>query len=121
MRQRIGGGWRQAGILAAAGIVALEEMVDRLTEDHEKAEELAKGLIRLGFGVDPDQVQTNIVYVDLAPLGIDSEGFSQGLAALGIKVKPVAPGAVRMVTHKDIMPGDINRALKTIKTYMEKL
>jgi threonine aldolase len=72
MRQRLGGGWRQAGILASAGLVALEEMVDRLTEDHANAQRLAEGLLALGFSIDRDQVQTNIVRVPLGNAAPDA-------------------------------------------------
>lgn len=121
MRQRVGGGWRQAGILAAAGILALEEMVDRLAEDHEKARTLARGLIDLGFGVDPEQVQTNIIHVDLTPVGLDSVGFSNALAPMGVKIKPVGPREFRMVTHRDIHDEDIPIVLERVQTCLERL
>lgn len=114
MRQRLGGGWRQAGVLAAAGIVGIEEMVERLAEDHEKAHLLAKGLKGLGLGVDMAQVQTNIVHVDLAPLGVSSETFCGRLSAHGVKAKPVGAMDMRMVTHKDIEPEDIDTTLKAV-------
>ena len=115
MRQRLGGGWRQAGVIAAAGIVGLEEMVDRLAEDHEKARRLGSGLQGLGLGVDMEQVQTNIVHVTLNSIGISSEVFCSRLSDQGIRVKPVGPTEVRMVTHKDIAAEDIDRTLKTVK------
>lgn len=115
MRQRVGGGWRQAGILAAAGILALEEMIDRLAEDHEKARTLARGLIALGLGVDPGQVQTNIVHVDLSPLGLDAAGFAGALDQMGVKIKPVGPMEFRMVTHKDIHDEDIPVVIDRVK------
>jgi threonine aldolase len=121
MRQRLGGGWRQAGVLAAAGIVGMEEMVDRLAEDHEKAGCLAQGLIDLGLGVDPEQVQTNIVHVDLEPMGIHAELFCGRLRALGVKAKPLGPMEVRMVTHKDVSPADIEAALRAVRRCLTEL
>jgi len=119
MRQRVGGGWRQAGILAAAGILALEEMVDRLAEDHEKARILAHGLIGLGVGVDPAQVQTNIIHGDLSTMGIDSGEFAGDLASSGVKVKPVGPTEFRMVLHKDILDGDIPIVIEKVKNCLK--
>ncbi len=121
MRQRLGGGWRQAGILAAAGILALEEMVDRLAEDHDKARVLAHGLIELGLGVDPAQVHTNIIYVDLSPVGFDSARFADALAQLGVKIKPVGPMEFRMVTHKDTHSEDIPMVMEKVKICLERL
>jgi len=121
MRQRVGGGWRQAGILAAAGILALEEMVDRLAEDHDKARILAHGLIDLGFGVDSEQVQTNIIHVDLSPMGLDSASFSSAFTQLGVKIKPVGPGEFRMVTHKDIHYEDIPIVMEKVQICLERL
>jgi threonine aldolase len=120
MRQRVGGGWRQAGILAAAGVLALEEMVDRLAEDHERARVLAHGLISLGLGVDPEQVQTNIVHVDLSHLNLDATGLAGALAQSEVRIKPVGPMAFRMVTHKDILDEDIPVVIDRVKSCLEK-
>jgi threonine aldolase len=116
MRQRIGGGWRQAGILAAAGIVALEEMVERLAKDHLNARSLAEGLIELGLDVDLEQVQTNIIHVSLEPHDLDAPAFCQQLADLGVKAKMIGPQEVRMVTHKDIEGPDIGRVLEAVNS-----
>ena len=121
MRQRMGGGWRQAGILAAAGIVALDEMIDRLSEDHENAHLLAEGLIELGLEVDLAQVQTNIIHIDLNPMGVDSATFCGHLARLGLKTKPIDSKEVRMVTHKDFVASDIGIVLKAVRCCLEKL
>ena len=80
-RKVVGGGMRQAGIIAAAGIVALEQMVDRLAEDHANARRLAEGLAEIpGVGVDLARVQTNIVIFDLLDGAPDAAGFAQALA-----------------------------------------
>lgn len=107
MRQRLGGGWRQAGILAAAGIVGLQEMVERLREDHANARRLAEGLVAAGFSVDLQQVQTNIVLLDLRPQGMRAREFCRRLAQRGVRARPVGPWAVRMVTHKDVQADEI--------------
>jgi threonine aldolase len=99
-RSRWGGGMRQAGVIAAAGIVALETMVDRLADDHERAARLAAALAERWPGsVDPSAVRTNIVCADLPKL---PEPFVDALGALGIRAGTIDPRTVRFVTHKDI-------------------
>lgn len=120
MRQRLGGGWRQAGVLAAAGLVALDEMVERLSEDHRNALSLAEGLLELGFGIDLDQVQTNIIHVDLEPLGIDAKSFCRKLAGEFVKVKPIGEHEVRMITHKDVHFSDVKLVLNALARMLEK-
>jgi threonine aldolase len=115
VRKMLGGGMRQAGIIAAAGIVALERMVDRLTEDHVNARTLAGGVARLpGIRVDLASVQTNIVifHVD-RPHGVDD--LVTGCAARKVKVHGISPTAIRCVTHKDVDAEDIARALDALK------
>ncbi len=114
MRQRLGGGWRQAGILAAAGIVAFEEMIDRLEEDHQNAQVLAKGLKDLGLGIDMAQVQTNVIHVDLSPLNKSAEWFCKSLGEKGIKAKNIGQQEVRMITHKDIDLEDIKKVFEVV-------
>jgi threonine aldolase len=114
-RKVLGGGMRQAGIIAAAGIVALESMVDRLAEDHENARKLAFGLADLpGVILDPGTVQTNIVFFDLAPR-IDVPAFLAGLRDRGIKASASAPHRIRLVTHYGISSDDIDRALLALR------
>ena len=80
----LGGGMRQAGIIAAAGIVALEEMTDRLAEDHANARRLAEGIARIsGLRTDPTRVRTNILYIDLADRRFSDEEFLKRLAKEG--------------------------------------
>jgi threonine aldolase len=117
VRKMLGGGMRQAGVLAAAGLVALERMVGRLAEDHAHARRLAEGLGRLpGLRLDLDTVQTNIVIVRVAgPAGGDAArataALVAGCAARKIKVHAMGPTAIRCVTHKDVDGEDIDRAL----------
>ncbi|MEW6308873.1 MAG: GntG family PLP-dependent aldolase [Bacillota bacterium] len=111
-RKVLGGGMRQAGIIAAAGLVALTTMVDRLAEDHAKAKRLAEGLAGLpGLRLDPGKVQTNIVAAELTGSG-DGPGLVQRMAARGVKLNAYGPSRVRMVTHKDVSAEDIETAIR---------
>ncbi len=111
LRKMLGGGMRQAGVLAAAGLVALERMVDRLAEDHANARRLAEGLARLpGLRVDLATVQTNIVIVQVARPG-GAAPLVEGCAARKVRVHAIGPDAIRCVTHKDVDAEDIGRAL----------
>lgn len=106
-----GGAWRQAGIMAAAGLIALEEGPQRLAIDHENARRLAVGIAELLPGsVDPDAVPTNVVLVDVTATGRDSAVWVARLAAEGVLTTTI-PGRVRMLTHPDVDAGDIDRAL----------
>jgi len=104
---------RQAGVIAAAGIVALESMVDRLDEDHENARLLARGLAGVpGIHIDPAKIQTNIVYFKLDS---DVAAFLAALKERGVlALSPEAPGTVRMVTHYGINREDVEEALSII-------
>ena len=113
VRKLVGGGMRQAGILAAAGLVALEEMVDRLADDHANARQLARGLAELGFNLSPQSVQTNIVVVplDTAADPRPAPKLRQRLAQLQILCTMPDPTRIRLVTHADISAEDIAEAL----------
>jgi threonine aldolase len=115
MRKMLGGGMRQAGVLAAAGLVALERMVDRLSEDHIHARRLAEGLATLpGITLDLASVQTNIVIFRVArPNGVDA--LVQGGAARKVKIHAIGPHAIRCVTHKDVDAEDIARTLEAFR------
>jgi threonine aldolase len=114
-RKLLGGGMRQAGVLAAAGIVALTQMVDRLAEDHENARRLAAGLAVIrGVRVDPREVQTNIVVADVAGTGRPASELARSLAARGVLVNATGPTLLRFVTHKDVDRAAIDRALATV-------
>lgn len=115
-RKMLGGGMRQAGIIAAAGIIAIEKMVDRLRDDHANAQLLVKGLARIdGIVADPQQVQTNIVIYDVSGLGIDSRTWISELKKRGVKAGAQEGGRVRMVTHRGIEREDIEYALTTVE------
>ncbi|RKY00806.1 threonine aldolase, partial [Candidatus Poribacteria bacterium] len=114
-RKRLGGAMRQAGVIAAAGIVALTEMVDRLIEDHENAKLLARELARLPLlEVDPERVQTNMVMVGTQKLGLTAEQFAQKALRKGLKVSCYGKYTVRLVTHKDVSREDVLEAARII-------
>jgi threonine aldolase len=109
-RKMLGGGMRQAGVLAAAGLVALDTMVDRLAEDHENARTLAEGLAGLpGVDCDLTRVQTDIVSFRLT--GMSSAGFLAACSKLGLRGGAPGPDRVRFVTHHGITGTDIKQAL----------
>jgi len=111
-RKVLGGGMRQAGVLAAAGIVALTEMVDRLIEDHANAKKLAEGLANIkGLSINPDRVRTNIVYFEVTNKGTTSQMMTEKLESRGVRVLPTGPTRLRAVTHYHITPDDIDYAL----------
>jgi threonine aldolase len=111
-RARLGGGMRQAGVIAAAGIVALTEMVDRLADDHARARRLAEALAeRFPGSVDPGRVLTNIVCAAAEAL---PASFLDDLAGQGVRAGTIDPATVRLVTHKDVDDADLDRALAAI-------
>jgi threonine aldolase len=115
IRRMLGGGMRQVGVLAAAALVALESMVDRLGDDHANARLLAEGLAGIDSRIlDPSAIETNIVNCDVSVLGHDSDSFIQALQAQGIRVGPRRPKHVRMVTHRQITPSHIQRTLEVV-------
>ena len=98
-RKMLGGGMRQAGVLAAPGLIALDSMRLRLAEDHDNARKLAEGLARLGAGVDLDSVQTNIIRFQV-PIAADD--FVRRLADRGVLANTTGPDTIRFVTHFDV-------------------
>ncbi|EPF7599754.1 low-specificity L-threonine aldolase [Vibrio vulnificus] len=116
LRKMVGGGMRQAGILAAAGKLALTEQVAQLKVDHANAKALAQGLSELpGLHVNPDFVQTNIVFAKLDD-GIDIDAIAQKLAKESIIITPGNP--IRFVTHKDISRQDIDLFLEKLRFFL---
>jgi len=114
-RKMLGGGMRQAGILAAAGIVALETMVERLAEDHANARRLAEGLATLpGMAIDLARVQTNIVIFQVQRRDLDAPGLVRKLGEQGILCFAVDQERIRMVTHTDVDRVGIERALEVL-------
>ncbi|HVO77386.1 MAG TPA: GntG family PLP-dependent aldolase [Methanomassiliicoccales archaeon] len=109
-RKILGGGMRQAGVIAAPGIVALEKMVDRLKEDHDNAKVLAKGLAsRCGMKIDMATVQTNIVVADVSP--VRAETYIERARKKCVLLSEFGKHSVRFVTHRGIGAGDIEEVL----------
>lgn len=108
-RKMLGGGMRQAGVVAAAGIIGVTEMSERLGEDHARARRLAEGLAGLpDVGVDLSSVQTNMVYLHVA----NAPAFAAALEAHGVRVGALGPQTVRLVTHYEITDDDVTRVLR---------
>ena len=115
IRKMLGGGMRQVGVLAAAGLVALEEGPKRLHFDHENAKILAEGLASIPrIGIDPSRVQTNIVIYDVHQSGLSSTEFLQRLAQRKVLGGAVDARKIRMVTHLDVDRRDVERAVQII-------
>ena len=115
IRKMLGGGMRQAGVLAAAALVALEEGPKRLHVDHENAKLLAQGLAQIPhIRIQPEKVQTNIVLFYVGETGLSSGQFLEQLSARKVLGGPVDSRRVRMVTHLDVDGRDIDDALKVI-------
>jgi threonine aldolase len=110
-RKMLGGGMRQAGIIAAAGIVALESMIDRLAEDHQNARALAEGLDQIaGVRVRPVARRTNLVIFDTKGDARSARRFAQALGERGVLISPRGPTTFRAVTHYGITRADVDRA-----------
>src|SRR5436190_17716763 len=115
IRKMLGGGMRQAGILAAAGLIALEKGPKRLQIDHDNAKFLANELATIpGITLDPKKVRTNIVIYDLKKSGWSSANFLQALSKRGVRGVPVDDEKIRMVTHLDVNRADIEKAVGII-------
>jgi threonine aldolase len=119
LKQQMGGAMRQAGIIAAGGIYALEHNVARLADDHANARRLAIGLAELpGIALDPASVETNIVFFDLTgPL--DGRGFTSRLRARGVRMGALEPRRARAVTHLDVNAEQIERTLAIAREVLE--
>jgi threonine aldolase len=120
VRKMLGGGMRQAGVLAAAGLIALEESPKRLPEDHANARLLAEGLAALpGVKIDPEKVVTNIVIFDVAETGMAADAICAQLRERGVLGSGFG-SAIRMVTHYDVSRADIETALREITEILLK-
>jgi threonine aldolase len=114
-RKRLGAGWRQAGVLAAAGLYALDHNVERLAEDHANARRIAEILADAAPGsVKPDQVETNIVVADLATTGRTVAEVVAGAKEAGVLVGGVGATQLRLVTHLDASAEECRQAAETI-------
>ncbi|NQT02103.1 MAG: low-specificity L-threonine aldolase [Planctomycetes bacterium] len=121
-RKILGGGMRQCGIIAATGITALDEMVDRIADDHANAQHLAQGIARIpDLSIEPEMVQTNIVYFDIVSRQIKAEELLNQLGDKGIKILLLGPSRFRAVTHYGISAEDIDFTLTTLGEIMEEL
>jgi len=121
-RKILGGGMRQAGIIAAPGIIALEKMIDRLEEDHRNAKRLAEGIAKIeGVAVDMERVQTNMVLVDISGLGVADEVFLSKLKEKGVLALTNAKNKVRMVTHRGIEKEHIEKAIAAVENVADRL
>ncbi|MHC4168444.1 MAG: low-specificity L-threonine aldolase [Planctomycetota bacterium] len=116
IRKSVGGGMRQCGIIAAAGIEALENMTARLAEDHDNARRLAEGIAEIkGLAVELERVQTNIVFFDLVGETLSPEQIVSQLADEGIKILQTGPSRLRAVTHHGISAEDIDVTLAALQ------
>ena len=120
-RKRFGGGMRQVGILAAAGLHALDHHVERLADDHARARRFAEAAAQARPGsVDPARVQTNIVVLDVSGAGWTAAGFVEAAAARGVRIYPVSPTAVRLVWHLDVDDAGTALAVDALAPLLEQ-
>lgn len=119
MRKMVGGGMRQAGHLAAAGLIALQELIERLQEDHENAKILASGLSRLdGIEIDEIQIKTNIIFFKMT--GIDGETFIDQLEKKHIKLLMTGAGIFRAVLHREVSKEQVETVIESINSILAK-
>jgi threonine aldolase len=120
VRKMLGGGMRQAGVLAAAGLVALEDSPKRLHVDHENAKFLACGLAEIpGIRIDPGKVVTNILFFDVSATGLTAPEISKQLHSHGILANAFDSRLIRMVTHYDVDRAGCERALRALQQVLE--
>jgi len=120
VRKMLGGGMRQAGVLAAAGLIALEEGPKHLSIDHENARFLAQGLAEIpGIKIDPAKIVTNILFFNVAATGLSAFDISKRLAAQNVLANGVTPQMMRMVTHRDVDRAGCERALQVLRDVLQ--
>ena len=116
VKSRLGGAWRQAGIIAAAGLHALAHHVERLTEDHRRARALAEAASATGAWAPPHEVETNIVYLDRTQDGVPAgPDLAAALADRGVLVNPTGPEQIRLVTHLDVGDAGVEQAVEAFE------
>jgi threonine aldolase len=121
-RKMFGGGMRQVGILAAAGIYALDHHIERLKEDHRNAKRLALGLSEIqGVSIEPEHVETNIVIFDIAERGMTAAQVRDEMKKKGVLIHPFGKTLIRLVTHLDVSKEDIETALKAFKKVLRPI
>jgi threonine aldolase len=120
-RKMFGGGMRQVGVIAAAGLIALEKSPERLHEDHENAKHLAEGIAKIpGMKIDPAGVRSNIVIFDCKASGMTAVELCDALHAKGVWAQDTSPYSVRLVTHWNVDRAGMDRALTELRTLAEK-
>ena len=121
-RKMLGGGMRQVGILAAACLYAIDNHIERLAEDHDKAKKLAFELAQMeGIQIDPQSVVSNIVLFDVSNTGVNAGALVERLDAKGVLTIPFGPTTIRAVTHMDVDANDIEKALETIRRVLKEV
>jgi threonine aldolase len=113
LRKRMGGGMRQVGLLAAAGLYALDHNIERLADDHVRAARIASALAPFGV-VDPIQVRTNLVPLDLSKTSFDAPALTAAAAEEGVLISPMLPRIARLVTHLDLDDAAVDRAIEVL-------
>ena len=119
-RKMLGGGMRQAGVIAAAGIVGLQNMVERRSEDHANAKLLADALVTAGFAVDLSTVQTNIVIFDVSRSGMKAAELVARLKQAGVLAGAFGEYRIRMVTHHGVTAAEINKVADVLQRLSKK-
>jgi threonine aldolase len=120
-RKAVGGGLRQAGILAAAGIVAITEMVERLSDDHANAKQLATGLAQMaGIQIDPADVETNLVFFELTHPAVTPAQLVNGLATLGVQLNASSNRRLRAVLNYHVTADDVEQVLAAFRTVLSQ-
>jgi threonine aldolase len=115
-KYRFGGAMRQAGIIAAGALYALNHNVERLADDHANARRLAEGLAAIdGITLDPASVETNLVFFDVAGTGRGAGDLAAALRARGVRIGDTGPTVLRAVTYLDVDADDIERALVIVR------
>ncbi len=119
IRKRLGGGMRQVGILAAAGIYALDHNITRLAEDHARARRLAEALAEYGV-VDPGRIRTNLVPLDLSKTSLTAPELAAKAADQGVLLAPMLPHVARVVTHLDVDDEGLDRAITVLSSILRR-
>ena len=118
-RKMLGGGMRQVGIIAAAGLYALEHNIDRLAEDHANAKRLAEALAEMpGIELDPSMIETNLVIFDVTRTGLSAAQFSRAMKDEGVLFFATGPQSCRMVTHLNVSQQDIETAIEAVARFL---
>jgi threonine aldolase len=121
-RRMVGGAMRQAGLMAAAGLVALERMVDRLAEDHRRAKRIAEGLHAIGPRLtDPQAVETNIVMLEIGHTGADARTWIAALEKHGLRAGAWSRKSLRLVTHRHIDDAAVEQAVAIVRAVAKEI